>query len=103
MTRLVYFEFPSSGPFGEQAAAAYGDLAADISADEGLVWKVWTENPEAGTAGGVYLFEDAESAERYITKHTARLAGFGITDIIVKEFDVNRELSDTTHAPLRRR
>lgn len=77
-------------------------LAADISAEGGLLWKVWTEQPEASTAGGVYLFEDAESAARYVEKHRARLAGFGITDITAKEFVVNEALSVTTRAVLRR-
>lgn len=102
MTTLLYFEFPSEGPFGQEASAAYADLAADISAEDGLIWKVWTEQPETSMAGGVYLFEDAESAARYVEKHTERLAGFGITDITAKEFTVNEELSKTTRAVLKR-
>lgn len=102
MTTLLYFEFPSDGPFGQEAATAYASLAADISTEEGLVWKVWTEQPETSRAGGVYLFEDAESATRYVEKHTERLAGFGITDITATEFTVNEDLSDTTRAVLRR-
>lgn len=102
MTTLLYFEFPSEGPFGEAASAAYADLAADISGEDGLIWKVWTEQPETATAGGVYLFENAEAAARYVHKHTARLAGFGITDITAKEFVVNEALSETTRAVLRR-
>jgi hypothetical protein len=82
--------------------AAYASLAADISTEEGLVWKVWTEQPETSKAGGVYLFEDAESATRYVEKHTERLAGFGITDITAKGFTVNEDLSHTTRAVLRR-
>ena len=53
-------------------------------------------------AGGVYLFEDADSAAHYVEKHTERLAGFGITDITAKEFTVNEELSKTTRAVLQR-
>lgn len=102
MTTLLYFEFPSAGPFGPDASVAYADLAADISTEEGLIWKVWTEQEGTSTAGGVYLFEDAESAARYVAKHTERLAGFGITDITAKEFAVNDELSKTTRAVLRR-
>ena len=102
MTTLLYFEFPSEGPFGQEARAAYADLATDIAAEDGLIWKVWTEQPTTSMAGGVYLFEDAESAARYVEKHTERLAGFGITDITAKEFAVNEELSKTTRATLRR-
>ncbi|WP_122261632.1 monooxygenase [Ornithinimicrobium cerasi] len=102
MSTLLYFEFPSEGPFGQESAAAYAALAQDISVEDGLIWKVWTEHPETSTAGGVYLFEDAGSAARYVEKHTERLAGFGITDIVAKEFTVNEELSATTRAVLRR-
>lgn len=102
MAHLLYFEFPSSGPYGSEAAAAYADLAADIAGQDGLLWKVWTENPEAATAGGVYLFTDADAAARYIEKHTARLAGFGITDIEVRSNGVNEDLSHITHAVLTR-
>ena len=102
MTTLLYFEFPSAGPFGQDASTAYADLAADISTEEGLIWKVWTEQPETSTAGGVYLFKDADSAARYVETHTQRLASFGITDITAKQFAVNEELSDTTQAVLRR-
>ena len=102
MSTLLYFEFPSDGPFGPEAAAAYADLAADIADQEGLIWKVWTERPQTSTAGGVYLFEDADSAARYVEKHTERLAGFGITDITAQEFTVNEQLSTTTRAVLSR-
>lgn len=100
MAHLLYFEFPSTGPYGPEAAAAYADLAADIADQDGLVWKVWTENPETATAGGVYLFTDADAAARYVEKHTARLAGFGITDIEVRSVGVNEDLSRVTHAAL---
>lgn len=100
MTTLLYVEFSSDGPFGTDAATAYADLAADIAAQEGLIWKVWTESPEDRKAGGAYLFADEESATRYVKKHTARLGSFGITDATMKMFQVNRELSETTRAVL---
>lgn len=93
MAQLLVFEFPSAGPYGAEAEAAYADLAADIAGEEGLVWKVWTEDPKRGVAGGVYLFDDAESAEAYVEKHTDRLAGFGITGITATSYEVNEGLS----------
>src|SRR5690349_18505221 len=53
---LVVFEFPFEGPWGQGLEAAMGELAADIAREERLAWKLWTEAPERGTAGGVYLF-----------------------------------------------
>lgn len=100
MAYLLYIEFPSEGPFGSEAATAYADLAADIAAEDSLIWKLWTENAETATAGGVYLFTAEASADRYLAKHTKRLAGFGITEVTAKGFDVNLELSTTTRAYL---
>lgn len=100
MTTLWYVEFSSPGPFGDEAAEAYAELAADIAQEEGLIWKVWTENPEHNRAGGVYLFETAEAAQRYAAKHTKRLEGFGISEITSATWGVNDHLS-TAATPTR--
>ncbi len=93
MTYLLCFEFPTEGPFGDEAVAAYAELAADIAGTDGLVWKVWTEDPDNSRAGGVYLFTDGAAAQRYAAKHAARLASFGVTDVRLAAFGVNEELS----------
>lgn len=96
MATILVFEFPSDGPFGADAVAAYQGLAEHISQEHGLVWKVWTESADRGVAGGVYLFDNAEDAQRYTAFHTERLAGFGITQIDARSFDVNEGLSAIT-------
>jgi hypothetical protein len=58
-----------------------------------LIWKIWTENTETKEAGGIYLFQDIENANRYLKKHTERLNSFGIENIAAKVFDVNIPLS----------
>lgn len=93
MTTMWYVEFASEGPFAAEAAVAYADLAADIATESGLLWKMWTEAPERGQAGGVYLFATRADAERYAAKHTERLAGFGITGISSNFWEVNEDLS----------
>jgi hypothetical protein len=75
-------------------------LAGSIAQEPGLLWKIWTENPETGEAGGIYLFADRHSAEAYLTMHTERLVGFGIPHVNAKLFEVNRELSAIDRAPL---
>lgn len=102
MTTLLVFEFPSTGPFGADAEAAYADLAHDIAVQDGLIWKVWTEDSQREVAGGVYLFADEASAQAYVEKHTVRLAGFGITDITATSYEVNEGLSRIDHAVLER-
>jgi hypothetical protein len=100
MPTLVQFDFPMQGPWGDEMAAAFGDLAGLIETTPGLRWKIWTENEGTGEAGGIYLFEDDASAEAYVTEHTARLAGFGVTDIRARTFHVNEPLTAITHGPL---
>ena len=97
--KLVQFDFAFNGPFGDSMASALKGLAESIALEPGLVWKIWTENQDAGEAGGIYLFTDDESAQTYIAKHTARLRSFGISEVRVKIFDVNEKLTVITRGP----
>ena len=91
--KLLQIDFPMEEPFGENMTEAFKDLAKDIAQEEGLIWKIWTENQETKEAGGIYLFEDAKNAKRYLEKHTSRLNSFGIKNLSAKTFDVNVPLS----------
>ena len=53
MTTLLVFEFGFRGPWGEEMAPALNGLALDIAQEPGLIWKVWTEEPDRGVAGGI--------------------------------------------------
>jgi hypothetical protein len=99
MATLLQFDFPFDGPFGAEMAQALDGLARSIAEEPGLLWKIWTENAAERAAGGVYLFATPEAAAAYAKKHGERLAGFGITGIRARTFDVNAELSHLTHAP----
>lgn len=99
-TTLLQFDFPFEGPWGAAMTAAFGDLAKDIAGEEGLIWKIWTENESEGRAGGIYLFADPQSAARYRQKHEQRLAAFGVRGIVARTFTVNAPLSQITRASL---
>ena len=58
MPTLLQFDFPMKGPWGDDLAEAFRDLAAIIERSPGLRWKIWTENEDEGVGGGIYLFED---------------------------------------------
>lgn len=100
MTTLLQFDFPFDGPFGAEMTTALSDLAQDIAVEDGLIWKIWTENEAEHRAGGIYLFADPASAARYADKHKARLEGFGVRGIVARSFAVNADLSAITRAPL---
>lgn len=101
MAFVFQVDFPFSGPWGAEMASAMGDLARDIAGEPGLIRKIWTENPETGRAGGLYLFETSEAAQAYAAKHLPRLESFGITGIVAQHFAVNHALSEITglHLP----
>ena len=98
MNYLLQVDFPHDGIFGEEFSKAFVDLAKDISNEEGLLWKIWTENEETKEAGGIYLFSNEADAKRYLDKHTKRLESFGYTNIRGKIFKVSEALSKITNA-----
>ena len=100
MPYILQVDFKMDGPFGEEMSNAFQDLAHSINNEEAMLWKIWTENAESKEAGGIYLFASKESAEKYLTMHTARLTNFGITDIRGKIFAVNETLSTINNFPI---
>lgn len=98
MNYLLQVDFPHDGIFGEEFSKAFVDLANDISKEEGLLWKIWTENENTKEAGGIYLFSNEADAKRYLDKHTKRLESFGYKNIRAKIFEVNKALSEITKA-----
>lgn len=93
MRTLLQVDFPHNGPFGDELTAAMSDLAKDIATEKGLISKLWTENEATKEAGGIYLFDNEQDAQRYLKKHTERLEAFGYSNIRGKIFAVNEALS----------
>lgn len=91
--KLLQIDFKMQGLWGEEMSKALTDLAKDIAGEEGLIWKIWTENFDTQEGGGIYLLKDEAALDRYLHKHTARLNSFGIMDINAKKFNVNVPLT----------
>ena len=100
MPTILQIDFPMPGPWGEEMAAAFGDLAQIIARTPGLRWKIWTESEAEGLGGGIYLFDDDETAQAYLEEHTARLESFGISDIRAKLLHVNEPLTAVNAGPV---
>jgi putative monooxygenase ydhR len=98
--KLLQMDYFFSGPWGDEMAAEYSDLAYRIADVPGLICKVWTENRETGEAGGVYLFEDEASLDSYLESKIERMKASGIDDIRAKKFDVNEPLTRITRGRL---
>ncbi|WP_417346435.1 monooxygenase [Ferrimonas sp.] len=100
MKTMLQVDFPYQGPMGQAMSDQMKELAESINQEPGMVWKIWTENPQSGEAGGIYLFEDEASAKAYLEMHSARLAQWGIGPVNGKLFCVNTPLSAINGAPL---
>lgn len=98
MLTTLLIQFPTQGPFGADAADADRVLASEITAEPGLLWKLWLENKAEQRAGGVYVFASQEDAERYTELHLRRLASWGISGVEVSTYTVNEPLSKITRA-----
>lgn len=96
---VLIFDFPNTA-FGPERTEALKPLAEDIAGQPGLLWKIWTEEPAAGRAGGVYLFETRAAAEAYHAMHAKRLAARGVTGIEATYSGVNEMLSRMDRAPI---
>ncbi|WP_298445259.1 monooxygenase [uncultured Ferrimonas sp.] len=100
MNKLLQVDFEFNGPFGDEMAAALGDLAKSINQEPGLIWKIWTESAKNKLGGGIYLFEDEATAQAYLDMHSARLQQMGIDQVNGQIFDVNPVLSQINHGPI---
>ena len=98
--KLLQMDYLFPGPWGEEMAAEYSDLAYRIADVPGLICKVWTENREAGEAGGIYLFADEASLDRYLVGKIERMKAAGIKDLRARKFDVNESLTRITRGRL---
>ncbi len=100
MAYLLQIDFKMDGPFGEEMAEKFLNLAFSINEVDGLMWKIWTESWETKEAGGIYLFETKETADHYLNMHAKRLADFGIKEINSKIFIVNTKLTEINKGPV---
>ena len=100
MNKLLQVDFGFQGPFGQELSNALTGLAESINNESGLIWKIWTENQEEKTAGGIYLFENEVTALADLEMHTARLKAMGITEVRGKLFDLNQALSLINKGPI---
>ena len=100
MQKLLQVDFDYTGPFGEALSNMMVELAESINHEPGIIWKIWTESEQDKLGGGIYLFEDESSAEKYLAMHTARLKSMGINSVRGQVFDVNQPLSKINQGPI---
>lgn len=86
---------------------ALSELAMDFATQvkpevEGLIWKIFLNNPDHQRSGGLYLFRNLQSATAYVEgPYVKRLREAPIVSNVTTEvFRTMREASIRTGAPL---
>jgi hypothetical protein len=81
---------------------AFREAAQPIAASAGLRWKVWPWNDQERVGGGIYLFDDASSAQAFLEGPIAAQLGQhpAVSDISVKQFEVLSDLTTITRGPV---
>ncbi|MFN2453928.1 MAG: YdhR family protein [Pyrinomonadaceae bacterium] len=77
-------------------------MAQEFAEVPGCLWKVWLMNEKESEAGGIYLFADEASLEKFkgsplvatVLSHPA------LSDFSIKHFEVMEKVSRVTRAPL---
>ncbi|MEQ7790186.1 monooxygenase [Staphylococcus nepalensis] len=100
MRYILQVDFPIDGPFGEEMATQFSDLAKSINEEPGFLWKIWTENEATKEAGGIYAFDSYENAENYLNMHSERLKSMGVPNVNAKILATNDTLTQITHGRL---
>ncbi len=95
----INFKFDLSRSEYEQAADQLAGFFAEVS---GLRWKVWIMNEAEFEAGGIYLFEDEDSMQGFLTGPlAAQVQGHpALRDFSVKTFEVMEGPTATTRGPV---
>ncbi len=86
----------------EQYENTVSPLAQDFAEVPSCLWKVWLMDEKDNEAGGIYLFADEASVEKF--KGSALVASVlshpALSDFSIKQFEVLDKISQITRAPL---
>ena len=95
--------FGLNGITEEQFREACGADAPTFANLPGLLAKIWLRDPETNTYGGLYLWADQETYERYIKGEVfnAIKADQHLKDVESRDFGVFEDLSSLTMPKLR--
>ncbi|MGP8057645.1 MAG: YdhR family protein [Nitrososphaerales archaeon] len=79
-----------------------GLIATPIANVPGLIWKIWLMNETRKEAGGIYLFDDRSSAQKYLDGEIA--AGLKthpvLSNVSVRQFEIIENLTKVTRGPV---
>jgi hypothetical protein len=98
---LLQINFKLNVSKGEYEALA-SSLAQSFAEVSGLEWKIWLLNADERLAGGVYMFDGAESMRRFLDSDLAAnvQAHPAIEEFSARTFDVMEAPTAITRGPV---
>lgn len=98
---LIQVDFTYDYDEEEIREKASGNLPT-VQQTQGLLWKIWTHNPEESRAGSINCFASREDAETYRAGPIGKQleSDPNIRDVSMKLFDVMEDPSRRTRAPV---
>lgn len=102
MPTVVQVNFDYDVTEEELARRSNPERAAMFRTVRGLRWKIWMRDAGRRESGGIYLFDDRESAEAYVNGPIVAAARSlpNASGHSVKMFEVREEVSAVTGAPI---
>jgi heme-degrading monooxygenase HmoA len=89
---------------GRISESEYIDIASQLAprfaALPGLLAKVWLENPDSGTYGAIYLWEDEEAMDRFMATDLFEGSNRGFANLVTEDFSVLENLTRATQPVL---
>jgi hypothetical protein len=98
---VVQMTFKLNMP-GKEYARAIAPLAHSVADVTGLRWKIWLLNESTHEAGGIYLFEDEDSANAFLRGQLVEQVKSApiIADLHTTQFAVLDSLTAITRGPV---
>ncbi len=80
------------------------DYATNVKPNvEGLIWKIYLNDPDSRRSAGLYLFRDVQSANAYV--NGSYIQGFRqapiVSDVSIEVFQTMKEVSIQSGAPMK--
>ncbi|HXI28061.1 MAG TPA: YdhR family protein [Vicinamibacterales bacterium] len=96
---VLIINFNLKGIDEAQYAKQCNEVAPAFAAVPGLISKVWLENSDTGTYGGVYLFEDRNALNRFQESDLFRSLAVNksLTNVTANDFAVLEAPTRVTH------
>lgn len=86
----------------DEYTATVKELAGQFAQLDGLEWKVWIMNEARKEAGGIYLFKDQDSLDKYLGGPLAKsvVSHPALADFSVRQFEVMPDITAITRGPV---